>query len=89
MTDVFIDRQIYKDLIDHLEEKEISVLIGPRQSGKTTLLRKIEEKVKLRGQLVEYYNLDVLAHREVVQNQTAFINFLKGKLGQKASHDYY
>ncbi|MEK7513795.1 MAG: ATP-binding protein [Patescibacteria group bacterium] len=83
MTDVFIDRQIYKDLIDHLEEKEISVLIGPRQSGKTTLLRKIEEKVKLRGQLVEYYNLDVLAHREVVQNQTAFINFLKGKLGQK------
>ena len=32
---------------------------------------------------MEYYNLDVLAHREVVQNQTAFINFLKGKLGQK------
>ena len=49
MTDVFIDRQIYKDLIDHLEEKEISVLIGLRQSGKTTLLRKIEEKVKLRA----------------------------------------
>ena len=48
MTDVFIDRQIYKDLIDHLEEKEISVLIGLRQL-ENHLAEKIEEKVKLRA----------------------------------------
>ena len=33
-----VKREIFKDVLKHLKEKEITVLVGPRQTGKTTLL---------------------------------------------------
>lgn len=79
----FIERRIYKDLKRHLPKKEISLLIGPRQSGKTTLLKKLEEELKEKDEEVFYYNLDVVYDKEIVKNQKEFLRFLENSRKKK------
>jgi len=38
-----IERKLFSDLVSHLPQKEISIIIGPRQSGKTTLMDMLRE----------------------------------------------
>jgi len=38
-----IKRKLHKDLKEHLSKKEISLIIGPRQAGKTTLMMMLKE----------------------------------------------
>ena len=83
MINEFIERQIYESLQTHLEKKEITVLIGPRQSGKTTLLKKLEKELQEKKELVFYFNLDIVADKEVVKDQTQFIRYLKNISGKK------
>ncbi|MBI2144023.1 ATP-binding protein [Candidatus Woesearchaeota archaeon] len=45
----YIERELEPELDKWLESREILAVRGPRQSGKTTLLRRIEEKLKAIG----------------------------------------
>ena len=38
-----IKRKLYAELIDHLSQKEMSLIIGPRQAGKTTLMEMLKD----------------------------------------------
>ena len=38
-----IKRALFSEIKKHLSEKEITLVVGPRQVGKTTLLRLLEE----------------------------------------------
>jgi predicted AAA+ superfamily ATPase len=53
-----IQRIIYEELIKEIEKKYISILIGPRQVGKTFLLREIEAACFRRGLKTRFYNLE-------------------------------
>ncbi|MCK5460012.1 ATP-binding protein [Candidatus Parcubacteria bacterium] len=55
-----IKRITYSLLLDSLKEKYISVLIGPRQTGKTTLVKKLIDNLKSQG---------------VVKKDILFLNF--------------
>ncbi len=44
-----IQRKLLKDLHDHLSSREISLITGPRQVGKTTLMRALEKSVNEQG----------------------------------------
>src|SRR3989344_5407237 len=77
MQNVLIRRDIVKELRGHLPEKEITLLLGPRQSGKTTMLKQLEEELLKEGKRTRFFNLDILADREIVADQTAFIEFLR------------
>jgi len=39
-----IKRKLASALEKHLKEKEISLIVGPRQAGKTTLMKILEPK---------------------------------------------
>ncbi|HVB03343.1 MAG TPA: ATP-binding protein [Chitinophagaceae bacterium] len=39
-------REIYKELVAHLEKKEFTILTGARQTGKSTLLKQLETRCK-------------------------------------------
>ncbi len=54
-----IKRSKYEIIFHSLDKKEITILIGARQVGKTTLLRKILNDLKQKGRLVLYLNLDI------------------------------
>lgn len=76
-----IPREIFPQLISHLQEPEISLLVGARQTGKTVLLGMIKEyllkKRKINPHNVLYFNLDIIKDWEFFQDQTKFIKFLK------------
>jgi hypothetical protein len=42
-------RQLFGDVISHLESREVTVIAGPRQAGKTTLLKQVDQYLKDRG----------------------------------------
>jgi len=55
-----LERNLLADLIDHLDDKEFTIISGPRQSGKTTLLNQLSEKLKEREE--EFYFLTLEDH---------------------------
>ncbi len=51
-------RKIFKSLTDHLLKKEHTILIGARQTGKTTLLKHLENHLINEGESVTFLNLE-------------------------------
>lgn len=51
-------RFLYNDLIDHLPKKQVTLLVGARQVGKTTLLRQIEDHLKAKRESVFFLTLE-------------------------------
>ena len=83
MINDFIERQIYKDLKKHLKKSEITLLLGPRQAGKTTLLEKLKNSLENRGREVFFFNLDILSQKVFFESQTNFIRYLENKRKKK------
>ena len=53
-----IKRYILDDLIAHLSKKEISIIVGPRQAGKTTLMNLLIDYLKKKGEKTIFFSLD-------------------------------
>ncbi len=53
-----IKRFIFNKLKDEIHEPEISILLGPRQVGKTTLLHELEKYSKKQGLKTSFYDLE-------------------------------
>jgi predicted AAA+ superfamily ATPase len=60
----YVDRDITQLLVNALEKDKIIVLTGPRQAGKTTLIKKQLSQENLIG----YINFDDIRDRQIVQN---------------------
>ena len=41
---MFINREIYKSIKNHIKKKEYTIITGVRQSGKTTILKQLYKK---------------------------------------------
>lgn len=54
-----IPRSIFNRLRKDIDRPEISILLGPRQVGKTFLLTELENLAKSRGLRTRYYNLEL------------------------------
>lgn len=71
-------------LKEHLEEKEITVLLGPRQVGKTTLMLALKnylaKKKKIPAENIYYFNLDIVTDLEFFASQTRFIEFCRERI---------
>mgnify|MGYP005846376455 CR=1 FL=1 len=78
---MYIFRKIQADLEKHLEKREISLLLGPRQSGKTTLILKIKKKLEENGKKTIYFNLDRLSDFVYFNTQKNLLEKIKFELG--------
>ncbi|MEK7161163.1 MAG: AAA family ATPase, partial [Patescibacteria group bacterium] len=58
---MYIKRKIEGTILKYLPEKEIIALVGPRQCGKTTLLRHIYETVKEEAVFITFEDIETLA----------------------------
>lgn len=68
--DKFIKRELWPNLIGSLAHRRIVALLGPRRVGKTVLLKKLIEELKVQGNPAErifYYNLDDVGLRAQVK----------------------
>lgn len=79
-------RDIFPQIELHLDAKEITLIIGPRQVGKTTLLLQLKDHLVRRGypeSRILSFNLDLITDRALFESQTEFIKFLKERIGKE------
>jgi uncharacterized protein len=78
-----IKRTIYKDLWDDLRRKEIAFLIGPRQSGKTTLMKILQNRLEDSGEPTLYLSLDFDYDRQHFNSQQDLLRKIELEIGNK------
>ncbi|KPJ55494.1 hypothetical protein AMJ49_07035 [Parcubacteria bacterium DG_74_2] len=76
-----IERTIFQEIKQHLTDKEITVIIGARQVGKTTLLLHLKDYLisqkKISSERIFYFNLDRLKDLAFFSEQEEVIKFLE------------
>jgi len=80
---LMIKRAILPDILAHLTKKEMSLIGGPRQSGKTTLMLLLKEHLEKAGEKCIYLNLDIEADKVHFQSQSALVNKIALDVGSK------
>jgi predicted AAA+ superfamily ATPase len=78
---MLIKRQIFEALKEHLAQKEISLIVGPRQAGKTTLMTLLQEHVESDGKRTVTFNLDIEADRQFFESQEILLRKIALELG--------
>lgn len=83
---MYIKRDIYPTIRDHLEKPEITLITGPRQAGKTTLIRHLESELHNNNQKTVYLNLDIESDFALVQSQETLLFALKNQVGEQRAY---
>ena len=60
-TAMRLKRIIYDELISDISRRDVGIIVGPRQVGKTTLLKEISKYCRKNGKKCEYLNLEMPA----------------------------
>jgi len=72
-----IKRTIISDIRAHLEDKEITLITGARQTGKTTLMEWLMEELRKRGEPVISFNLDFENDRKSFETQESLLSRIR------------
>lgn len=78
---MLIQRYLYDEIKNHLKAKEISIIIGPRQVGKTTLMMELLNSLKDDGKKVLFLNLDYEGDKRFFENQDLLLSKIKLEIG--------
>jgi predicted AAA+ superfamily ATPase len=81
-----IKRKLFSELVDHLSHKEMSLIIGPRQSGKTTLMEMLKERLDASGEQTLFLNLDIEWDRPHFESQAALVKKMELELGRQKGY---
>lgn len=76
----FIQREVYFQLKDHLKKAEISLILGPRQAGKTTIMKRLQEELE---ESSVFLNLDIIEDRQFFKSQHTLLDLIEKKAGKK------
>lgn len=68
-----LKRKLYTELLSEKSSKKISIILGPRQVGKTTLLKQLYQTICKNHQGI-YLDLDILSNFEKVSTYENLIN---------------
>lgn len=77
-----IKRYLLPKLIDHLDNPEISLIIGPRQSGKTTLMRLLREHLASQEKRSVFLNYDLERDKPFFKTQEDLLTKIKLEIGE-------
>ncbi|MBI3399373.1 MAG: ATP-binding protein [Deltaproteobacteria bacterium] len=81
-----IKRRLLQGLKDHLRKKEISLIIGPRQAGKTTLMSLLQDELNKQGEKTLFLNLDFEEDREFFSSQAKLLSKIRLEIGTKKGY---
>lgn len=54
-----LNRYIYNDVVKDIKRREIAIIMGPRQVGKTTILVEVGKYIHKNGTPNQYFNLEM------------------------------
>lgn len=78
-----IKRDLLTAVIAHLTEPEITVIVGPRQVGKTTLMMELQKIVQKERRPGLFLNLDIEADKRHFESQNHLLQKIKLELGDQ------
>lgn len=78
---MMIKRHLFEVLKAHLDKKEISLIVGPRQAGKTTLMMLLNEHVLSLGKRTVSFNLDIESDQQFFESQENLLRKITLELG--------
>jgi predicted AAA+ superfamily ATPase len=67
----------------HVDQKVISLIVGPRQAGKTTLMKCLEQHVNENHCHSVFLNLDIEKDNVYFTSQEQLIRIIKLKIGEE------
>lgn len=73
------------ELVSHLGAREISLIVGPRQAGKTTVMMELKDYLDKKGEKTLFLNLDYEVDNIFFNSQNELIRKLDLELGKKKS----
>lgn len=77
---------MFSELAAHLPKKEISLIVGPRQAGKTTLMLQLQEHLKKKDEKTLFLSLDFERDMPNFTTQTALLDRIKLEFGKKKGY---
>jgi uncharacterized protein len=77
-----IKRSLEKELKRHLQEPEMSLIVGPRQAGKTTLMRGLQQHLESSGKRTLWLSLDRMADEQYFSTQETLVQKIQEELGR-------
>ncbi len=83
-----IKRKLLANIRGHLSKPEISLIIGPRQAGKTTLMRMLENELVSEGKKTVFLNYDIDRDRQFFETQESLVNRLDLEFGRKRGYAF-
>lgn len=79
---MIIKRVIKKEITEHLSAREITLITGARQIGKTTLLLEIKDELIQQGKKVLFLNLDNDSHLPHFRSQEMLLQKIDLEIGE-------
>ena len=79
---VLIQRKILSLIQKHLHQKEITLITGPRQAGKTTIMKQLEEDLKNKGKKTLFLDLDRERDKPFFNSQDRLVQRITYELGE-------
>ncbi len=80
---MIVKRSIFSKIRAHVAKPEITMIVGARQVGKTTMLKELEKIYKEKGRRVWRLNLDFEEDKEKVKSQSEFWRQTELRLGKE------
>lgn len=81
-----IERKLFKDLRKHVTQKEISLIVGPRQAGKTTLMLLLRDHLARLGEPTLFLSLDFESDQPFFMSQNSLLRKIELELGKKKGY---
>lgn len=81
-----IKRQIFYKVKKHLQQKEISLIVGPRQAGKTTLMKLLKEDLDRAKEKTLFLSLDIEADRQFFASQEVLLRKIRLEIGSERGY---
>jgi predicted AAA+ superfamily ATPase len=78
----YIRRSLLPAVTEHVDHPEITLLVGSRQSGKTTILKRLEADLRAKGRKTLWLNLDFEDDFRHVSSQGALLQKIHLELGK-------
>lgn len=81
MNEKRIKRRLFERIKAHLDAPEISLIVGPRQAGKTTLMEDIRDVLVTSGEKALFLSMDIEEHQKFFVSQGALLDRMKVEFG--------
>lgn len=81
-----IKRYLFNDLKAHLPKKEMSLIVGPRQAGKTTLMLQLQDYLNKQGEKTLFLSLDFERDSPHFASQTSLLDRIRLEFGNSKGY---